>query len=351
MPGSRLVHIEEISASGQMPWCIDGVVSGLTILWSEPGLGKTFMAISMAASVASGRPWLGRKTHRGSVVYVAGEGGLQNVGYRLREALGQWTIAVPSPYEEIPLYVMTPGPNLVQGPGELVSVLLKVKPRLIIIDTLSRCFVGDENKQEDMGRFVRSLDLLRDHYSCDILVVHHSNREQEIRGSSVLYGAADVCWHLRRPVTVEDIDRGTKILELKADKLRERPNEGVIIQARMVNVDMHEPQAMDDLSPSRPVVNEYGAVQTTLVVKPTKSSLQDGHTIRGMIEGQLDAGKHYVTYDELRGAMSQSRLEAALSLILSYPGQWGRIKALHPGEFGRYTEEEVFDLTEPDDWE
>jgi len=341
MSGSRIVPLDQIGRDGPVPWCIDGVVSGLTLLWSEPGLGKTFLAISMAASVASGRPWLGRKTHQGPVVYVAGEGGLQNVGYRLREALSQWTVAVPDPVDPVPLYVVTPGVNLVPGPGELVGLLGEIVPRLIIVDTLSRCFIGDENKQEDMGRFVRSLDLLRDHYRCDILVVHHSNREQEIRGSSVLYGAADVCWHLRRPVALQPEDTRDKpdsdgrVLEMKADKLRERPNEDVSIQARMVSVPMHEPVGEDEAA--RLVVNEYGAVQTTLVIKPTKSALFSGRLVQRTIEDQLVL-RPTITYDELRALlqeMKQPILEAALSLILTYPGQWGGIVARRPGVFER----------------
>jgi hypothetical protein len=192
---------------------------------------------------------------------------------------------------------------------------------------------------------VRSLDLLRDHYGCDILVVHHANREHEkeggklsIRGSSVLYGAADVCWHLTRCGTVAPEDQADRVLELRADKLRERPNENVVIQTRMVSVEMHEPQPFDSEGRPQVVVNEYGAVQTTLVVKPTRSSLVAANRVRALIEHKLDWEQDEVTYADVQAGVpdfSQSKLEDALSLILTYPGQWGGITTSRPGVFVR----------------
>lgn len=38
------------------------------------GLGKTFVALSFAASVATGRDWLGRRVQRRRVLFVIGEG-------------------------------------------------------------------------------------------------------------------------------------------------------------------------------------------------------------------------------------------------------------------------------------
>jgi hypothetical protein len=62
----------------------------------------------------------------------------------------------------------------------------------VIIDTLARCFSGDENQQEDMGQFVRRLDTLREQYAATVLVVHHSKKaDSNERGSSAFRGACD----------------------------------------------------------------------------------------------------------------------------------------------------------------
>jgi RecA-family ATPase len=65
-------------------------------------------------------------------------------------------------------------------------------PLFIIVDTLARCFDGDENQQEDMGNFIKGLDLLREAHDATVLVVHHTSKEGfDERGSSAFRGACD----------------------------------------------------------------------------------------------------------------------------------------------------------------
>src|SRR5262249_26457754 len=59
-------------------------VGTLATLTAKPGTGKTFVALDLALSVASGREWLDKfDVRRGMVVYVVAEGG-GGVGMRLR---------------------------------------------------------------------------------------------------------------------------------------------------------------------------------------------------------------------------------------------------------------------------
>jgi RecA-family ATPase len=62
-------------------WLIEGILpaNGLAVLYGAPGAGKTFVALSIALSIAAGHLWCGKSTKSGSVLYVAAEGvfGLQ----------------------------------------------------------------------------------------------------------------------------------------------------------------------------------------------------------------------------------------------------------------------------------
>ena len=62
---------------GETKWLIDGIIPAGSINWmvAAPGSFKTFLALDMAACIASGRPWHGRETDAGVALYVAGEGG------------------------------------------------------------------------------------------------------------------------------------------------------------------------------------------------------------------------------------------------------------------------------------
>ena len=307
------------------PWVIAGVLSGVGVLWGAPGVGKSFVAMSMAASVAAGRPWIGRETQAGRVVYVAGEGGLAAVRRRLRAALREWRIDHEE--EVIALDVVTPGPDLVEGWEKLVTVIGEPPPKLLVIDTLSRCFVGDENKQEYMGRFVRSLDAMRTLYGdgTAILVLHHTNKLGKIRGSTVLGGAVDVSWQLTRQRGPRGPDgRG---LVMDADKLRERDVEGAQVHLRAVSVETGQR-------------DEVGDKLTTLIIKPPKALLKAAEDIRDVGVG-LIAAQGRLEYPAWRACfprLGKAEFDAALSLILTWPGQWGAIGQVAPGVFGKVAE-------------
>jgi RecA-family ATPase len=58
-------------------WIIDGVLpKGMTVLYGEHSVGKSFTAMSMAGAVLTGKPWLGKYpvSAQGPVVYLSMEG-------------------------------------------------------------------------------------------------------------------------------------------------------------------------------------------------------------------------------------------------------------------------------------
>lgn len=69
-----------------------------------------------------------------------------------------------------------------------------VKVRLVVLDTLARCFAGaDENRAADMNLFIAGCDRVKVEARTSILVIHHSGKNEEsgARGSSALKAAAD----------------------------------------------------------------------------------------------------------------------------------------------------------------
>jgi KaiC/GvpD/RAD55 family RecA-like ATPase len=192
----RLYSTSELLNLPAPTWLIDGHLpaGGLVGLYGPPGVGKSFVAIDIAMTVATGLQWLGtHDVERGPVVYVSAEGGA-GIGKRVlawlhsksedpKRANVAWLI------ESIPI----------NADSEQMAILLnrvvdeaRVQPSLVVIDTLARCFDGNENEQEDMGRFVAGVDILRSELKTTVLVVHHTrlggDRE---RGNTAFRGAAD----------------------------------------------------------------------------------------------------------------------------------------------------------------
>lgn len=312
---ARLVAYQEALEAVEPAWTVGGVLGGLGLLWGEAGVGKSFVAVSMAASVATGRPWLGHRVTEGPVVYVAGEGGALGVSRRLDAAVTALRCCDPED-GPVPLWIVTPGVDFVAGPAELLALLGSVCPQLVVVDTLARCFGGDENSTEDMSKFVRSLDLLRDAFGCSVLVVHHANKTDKtgsgkVRGSSVLYGAVDVSLQLKTD--------GRDDAVLIADKLRDRDVSGPVAELRFESV-----QVWGE-------TDELGDARTTRIVRPSKSF----ETALASV-AMVPLMKGVVTYSAWRDTMpaySKSTFDRLAVAVIGDPDTWG-ISEFAPGVYG-----------------
>ena len=165
----------------------------LAVLYGGPGKGKSFFAIDLACCVATGTPFHDQAVRQGAVFYIAGEGH-QGLARRLRACSTHHRVSL----DDEPPYVSC-GPGGMANPvhaAEVEEIFHELSeqsghvPSLIVIDTLSRNFSGDENSAADIGRFVRRADLLRNPWQATTVIIHHSGKDSErgARGSSVLKG-------------------------------------------------------------------------------------------------------------------------------------------------------------------
>lgn len=181
-------------------WLVDGILERetLAMIYGEAGCGKSFFALDLGACVAKGKPWQGLEVHQGGVLYMAGEGrdGL------VRRAHA-WGIAneleVPTSLCLSSRAIDLKGPELPEIQQAIEQINLE-NLQMIIVDTLSRHYLGDENTATDMAGFVQTLDRLKQMYGVTILVVHHSGKDPDRgpRGSSVLRGALDTEIYIKR---------------------------------------------------------------------------------------------------------------------------------------------------------
>lgn len=188
---------DSLPAGDDRPHAWEGIVrqNSFGVLYGQPGTGKSFCALGLALSVASGRDYLGRRTTPGPAVYVAGEGG-EDVQRRIEAwRLENGVQGCSLPLAVVPRAVMLDQPGEVERLAEAIDSIFNEPPRLLVVDTLNRCFSGDENSARDMSKFIAACDWLKTRFpGLAVLVVHHSNKsdQQDIRGSSALLGAVDM---------------------------------------------------------------------------------------------------------------------------------------------------------------
>lgn len=186
-------------------WLVDGYLEAdaLGMLFGPSGGGKSFVAVSLACSIATGTPWFGCKVKQGAVFYIAGEGH-QGLARRFAAWSKSSEVAIA---RDTPLFKSNRAVQLLdataaQAVRDEVSRLASSTgqaPALVIIDTLARNFGdGDENKQQDANRFIEAMDEIRREFGCHVLVVHHSGHEMDrARGSSALKAAMDQEFHVK----------------------------------------------------------------------------------------------------------------------------------------------------------
>lgn len=199
------------------PYIVD---KSFAVLFGAPASFKSFLALDWALSIAHGSDWNGRPVEQGTVVYLALEG---QTGLATRSEA--WHRDMQLNDADVPFYAITSPISMVDEQNGDIELLVDaisdglggISPKLIVVDTLARSFVGkDENSATDMGIFVRNVDLLREHFDCTVLVVHHSGKSTEkgMRGSSALRGAVDSEFELVR-------EAGTQSVCLKVRKQKD----------------------------------------------------------------------------------------------------------------------------------
>lgn len=202
---------------------IDGLIEtqNLSLIFGDPGCGKTFLALDLAACVASGREFHGREVMQGPVVYIAGEGH-NGIIRRFMAWAKENDIADPG---ALPFFKSERAANFLDGATMKVVAAecdriagQHGEPRLIVVDTVARSFgIGDENSTQDMGQFICAVDDLQARYpGATILLVHHTGHgdKSRARGAMALKGALDAEYR---------VAKSSNIVTMTATKMKDAP--------------------------------------------------------------------------------------------------------------------------------
>ena len=181
---SRLAEIEPPQV------LVDGWLFGnsLSRIVGPSGAMKSFVAVDIACSVATGRAWHGHAVKQGLAVYVVGEGS-SGTKARIDAWSEQTGLTIPDAGLLIlPWAVQTGGPEW----SGFVNHLTALGPALVVLDTQARVTVGrDENSAQDMGEAVAAWDDLRETTGANVMLVHHTGVSggERGRGSGAVFGA------------------------------------------------------------------------------------------------------------------------------------------------------------------
>jgi len=260
---AAFITAPELTESDDEPvaWIVpDYIAEGSTTqLTGQPKAGKTTLALCLADAVASGRPFLGRPTTKGPVVYLTeqtkssfkasarGTGVLQNPDVHLLLRSRVWS----SDWSTII--------------SEATAYCLEVGAKLLIVDTLGRWASLDGDAENDAGAALAVMQPLEEAAAAGlaVLALRHERKNPGAdivdagRGSSAYAGAFDQLLALKRVGGAGHANRRRLCSE---GRFEETPRELVldyeagVWEVRGTNVDVERARvwaAVLDLLPGR----------------------------------------------------------------------------------------------------
>jgi len=181
-------------------WIVEEIIpsNGFGMIAGDSGVGKTWLLLDLALSVASGRPWLGTfPTIKGPALYIDEESGIALLKDRLLK------LGYKEDLRDLPICFSTLEGLKVdteQGRAKLRGTIKKYGAKLVVIDSFVRIHGGDENSVADISKVTEALSRIAREEDCAIVVAHHARKKgpalndpgDRLRGTSEIKAALDV---------------------------------------------------------------------------------------------------------------------------------------------------------------
>ena len=170
---------------------VDTLLSqGLHILVGSPKVGKSWLALWLAVTVAKGEPVWGMSVKQGTTLYLC----LEDSVLRIQNRLFEITEDAPDS-----VHFCTECAPIGQGLEEQVEIFLAAHPDtvLVIIDTLQMVRPVHDATYANDYRDLSVLKRLADKHGIAILLIHHLRKEKaddvfhRISGTTAISGAVD----------------------------------------------------------------------------------------------------------------------------------------------------------------
>ena len=99
--------------------------------------------------------------------------------------------------------------------NSLMEYIDRIKPGVVVFDSFVRFLDGDENSSQEVSRFFRIIDRIKDK-DIDVIIIHHNNKNQEARGSNKMRGSGDLSAYPDATIQIKKTrSKNRTILEIK----------------------------------------------------------------------------------------------------------------------------------------
>lgn len=211
---------EILSVKKNRAFLVDGFLyrPGLVLIYSEPGLYKSFLSLGVGVALASGRPFAGMQTKRTPVLICDNENAEEDIRTRVELLMAGQEIKRKS--LDIGFLVRAGSfddPNFYR---QLIGLVEKNKYGLVVVDTLRRFTNANENESTAMNTIYQNVfgPLVREH-KATVMLLHHQSKNGTSRGSVDLPAMCDVVMRVQYAKGRKKTDAQPRI-ELTTEKTR-----------------------------------------------------------------------------------------------------------------------------------
>lgn len=197
---SKLLTGSQILSMPPRRWLVPGwlPLDSVTVLYSAPGIGKSFYALSAALEIARGGSWCGTRLDPTEVLYVAAERPID-----IRDRAEAWCEHHSREFpDRLTLFPEAPQLTRAHEVEALVALIRENEARVVILDTYARMTLGlEENSSKDTGPVMEALSQIREATNGGLVfAVHHAGKDlsRGLRGSSAFLGAVDLTIELAK---------------------------------------------------------------------------------------------------------------------------------------------------------
>lgn len=209
-PSLPVVRVADIvTQENPQRWLIDQLwgASAVGVIGGAPKCSKTWLALDMSLSVATGTACLDRYEvpDAGPVLVYLAEDSLPIVRERVEGIARHRDLRLDS----VPLHVITaPVLRLDREPHrtQLLETARQLRPRLLLLDPLVRLHQIDENRATEVAELLAYFRSLQRELDVSVVLVHHTRKNAAggaaaglgLRGSGDIHAFGDSNLYLRR---------------------------------------------------------------------------------------------------------------------------------------------------------
>jgi hypothetical protein len=196
-------------------WIIAGKIPrGSTIaLIADGGTGKSRLSYDLAYAIASGQPWNGFRTTQGKVLIIQTDEPDVDFSDSLRDAnydrfeRGLVQVETEWQFSQIP---------------QLTRWVEQEQPLLVIIDSFTAANRASELDEKDTnyGSCIYDLRNVANTYGCTFLILHHTNKLGESRGTTAIPDNVSEVWYLRHPKSEDNLPSDRRIWSIEKSRSR-----------------------------------------------------------------------------------------------------------------------------------